>query len=69
MTKRWVIYKRSRLYGGGPSYNGLSLARVGVQYKEFYTSKRDAEDKARLLSEVNPVGFVVLPYIPLKSDR
>lgn len=43
------------------SYNGPSWDRAGLRHlrKDVYYSLVEAEALARLLTEVNPVGFVV----------
>ena len=63
----YVIMKASRSYLGGKGYMGPSCDRAGVEKEKVYQFFCDATDAARKLREVNPVGWVVYDYAPLKE--
>lgn len=54
----WIIVKKSRV--GREPYAGPACEAAGVPRGRRYILKENAEADAARLTEVNPVGFVVV---------
>lgn len=66
----YIIIKSSRAYSGGPGYAGSKTCeKAGVEPGKIYANRAEAEHDAALLSEVNPVGFVVEEYFDPPSKH
>ena len=59
-TEKYVIHKNCRS-PDKVSYDGASWDDVDAERKDTYEDRAEAEAAAKLLSEVNPVGFSVSP--------
>jgi hypothetical protein len=57
---KYVINKSSRLMTTEP-YSGPACDSAGVPQGKIYENWNDAVKDAQKLTEVNPVGFVVVP--------
>ena len=63
----FTIQKSCRAHADRPdSYFGPSWSKAGINhlYREQFDDEQEAKDLARRLTEVNPVGFVVVKYEP-----
>lgn len=56
----FIITKKSR--DSNTPYSGISCQVAGIVPAQIYEDKADAERDAALLTEVNSVGFRVMPY-------
>ena len=63
----YVIMKSTRTYVGGRGYEGPSCQRADVEQAKVYTYFCEATKAAQKLQEVNPVGWVIHNYIPIKE--
>lgn len=59
---KYIIYKHSRYYLGGPGYTGPTCNTAEVVPGKIYNTRKAAEKDAKKLSGCNPVGFDVLEY-------
>ncbi len=58
---KWIINKSSRAISNWP-YSGPSCTDAGTEPGKIYENWYQAVQDALKLTEVNPVGFVVVPY-------
>lgn len=60
----FIIMKSTRAFDNPTrlnAYRGPACEDAGIEGGQVYTNREDAEKDAKLLTSVNPVGFVVIP--------